>query len=471
MKTIFFLLPTGITVRNFLFTGVLERLYARHDVRVIAFTRLPQVFERYPVKSERLLIDRFPPRRVYTLNNLLHAVLRRRFYRTHETVSTKILSRGPLSPKLHEYFLEMLLSQPLPRSTTIYHRLCAFEAHLNGVSPQVQQFFSRFKPALIVSTHPTAMDEYEFLRHARKTGVPSVGMVKSWDNLTTKGYMPVPPDYYLVWNEIMKEEITLLHRVPEDRVWITGIPQFDLYAETTNAPSREVFLARHHLDPARQTILYATSAPWINSEDPEILRRLIGILHQDRTTSVQILARLHQSDSLDRYRGIAHPHLAFQVPGAQMGSNPDHRLMDPHFITELRDTLLHSDVVINTCSTTSLDAVAMDKPVVNIAFDVEHKGYYKSCQRYYDFDHFQPILKSGATSVAAHYEEFVSMILRYLDNPSLESRERARLRETMCYKVDGQSGQRVAERLLQQLDRLSGTSAGSLPTALSKRMG
>ena len=210
-----------------------------------------------------------------------------------------------------------------------------------------------------------------------------------------------------------------------------------------------------NLDPNKKTILYATSPEWINREDPEILQRLVRTFNQDRESSIQTLARLHPLDSLERYRGIVLPNLAFQVPGAEMGNAGDERMMDPRFITEFRDTLFHSDIVINTCSTTSVDAVAMDKPVVNIAFDLEQRGYYKSCRRYYDFDHFQPILKSGATSTADSFEKFVSMIRRYLENPELESLERSQLRETICYKVDGLSGQRVASNIHRILDDTS----------------
>lgn len=454
MKTILFLLPTGITVRNFLFTGVLDQLLVRHDVRVIVFTREPEVFEQHPVKSERLLVERFPDRRLDLFGKLLHAVLRRRFYRTHETAASKILLRGPLSGQFREFLLETLLSQPLSRSKAMYQWLCTLEKHRMGVSLQVRQLFSRYTPCLVVSTHPTTMAEYEFLKYARKTGVISLGIVKSWDILTTKGYFPVPPDYHLVWNQIMKEEITRLHQVPEDRVWITGIPQFDLYADTASAPARKESFAKLNLNPASKTVLYATSPPPINREDPEILRRLAVTFGGGREASVQILVRLHPLDSLKRYREIAHPNLVFHVPGAQLGNSGDHRVVDPNFIADLRDALLHSDVVVNTCSTMSLDAVAMDRPVVNIAFDLEPKGYYRSSRRYYDFDHFRPIVESGATRIAASFEEFVSMIRRYLDNPKLDLLERARLRETMCYKVDGQSARRVAQCILRGLEGL-----------------
>jgi CDP-glycerol glycerophosphotransferase (TagB/SpsB family) len=305
------------------------------------------------------------------------------------------------------------------------------------------------------------MRDYEFLKYARAVGVTSVGIVKSWDVLTMKGYIPVPLDYYLVWNQIMKQEITRLHHVPQDRLGVTGIPQFDIYAKRSGAQPRDDFLNKLGLDPAKKTILFATSAPAINPDDPEILRQL-AIALEERGALAQILARVHHQDSLERYHGITHSNLAFQVPGsigrvlnasdAHLVSSGDKRLFEPNFLEELRDTLLHSDVVLNTASTMSLDAIAMDKPVVNIAFDLEPKGYYKSCRRYYDFDHYQPIVESGATRIAKSFDEFVSLIMRYLDNPGLESLERSRLRNTMCYKLDGRSVQRVADSLFCILD-------------------
>ena len=468
MKSIFFLLPTGITVRNFLFTGVLDKLLARQDLCVVAITGLPEVFERCPVNSERLTFERLPCRRSCTFANLLHAVLRRRFYRLNETASLKIFLKGPLSGQYRQVLLETILSQPLSQSRTIYRWLRVLEGHLNSVSTPVRELFERFRPTMVVSTHPTAMYEYELLKYARMMGIASVGLIKSWDNLTTKGYIAVPPDYYLVWNEIIKDEVRSLYNVPNDHVGITGIAQFDLYADTASAPSREEFCAAMKLDPAKKTILYATSAPWINREDPEIVRRLAVALAECRGGTLQILVRLHPLDTLERYWGVVHPSLVFHVPGAKIGKGADQRLLDPAFIAEMRDTFLYADVVINTCSTMTLDAIAMDRPVVNIAFDLEPKGYYKSSRRYYDLDHFQPIIKLGATRIASSFEELVSMNLRYLDNRELESLERRRLRETMCYRLDGQSGQRVANYLLHWLDRLPCATNGSHTAAVQR---
>ena len=63
------------------------------------------------------------------------------------------------------------------------------------------------------------------------------------------------------------------------------------------------------------------------------------------------------------------------------------------------------DVTINTASTMSLDASAMDKPIINIAFDWEEQSQYQSVARYYEFLHYKPILESKGTSLVSSSEE------------------------------------------------------------------
>jgi hypothetical protein len=43
--------------------------------------------------------------------------------------------------------------------------------------------------------------EADYLHAGRALGIPTIGYVNSWDNLTSKGTVHVLPDVYIVWNE------------------------------------------------------------------------------------------------------------------------------------------------------------------------------------------------------------------------------------------------------------------------------
>ena len=67
--------------------------------------------------------------------------------------------------------------------------------------------------------------------------------------------------------------------------------------------------------------------------------------------------------------------------------------------------------------------------------------------------HYKPFVRSQATKLAGSFEELVTLTRRYLENPDLEREQRSNLAETMCYKVDGKSAERISSYLLDVLDR------------------
>ena len=83
--------------------------------------------------------------------------------------------------------------------------------------------FSKYKPDLVFSTHLVAKDEYDYLMVANKKNIPTVGMVKSFDNLTGKGFLPYETDFVILWNNIMKEEIWRVAKVKNHGKLYEGI--------------------------------------------------------------------------------------------------------------------------------------------------------------------------------------------------------------------------------------------------------
>ena len=69
--------------------------------------------------------------------------------------------------------------------------------------------------------------EVEYVKAARSLGIPTVVVVLSWDNLTSKGTFHVLPDLTLVWNSALAEEAASLHDVPKEKLVVTGAPVFD----------------------------------------------------------------------------------------------------------------------------------------------------------------------------------------------------------------------------------------------------
>jgi len=445
----------GLSVRNILFTGVLDRLVSRGDVKVIAFTPVADIAERYPHTSDHLIFEPLPTRQRHGFTGLLNHIINLRFKRINDDpalTSVRMKRQFLRTLSFKQYLFVTLLTQPFPRSKTIYRWLSAWHNSRMVISKIIPELFDRYQPDLVFATDPVVMREFDFLKYAQRTGIPTVGMIHSWDDLTTEGHIVVPLNHYLVWNQVMKAELIKLHGVSQEQISITGIPQFDLYAEPVSACGKEKFLIEQGLDPKKQTVLYATSVRGDTPEEPEILARLVSALNRECPEGIQLLVRVHPRAEVERYQAIKEPNVRFQIPGAQAVNVAGGRLMGDADLRLLRDTLVHSDVVVNTASTISIDAIALDKPVVNIVFDLHEKDYIQSVRRYMDMVHFKPVISSQGTKLARSFDDLVRLIRRYLDDPKLERAQRADLAQTMTYQVDGKSAERIALFLLEALD-------------------
>ncbi|NQW22633.1 MAG: CDP-glycerol glycerophosphotransferase family protein [SAR202 cluster bacterium] len=455
MKTIFVTLPVGLSVRNILFTGVLEKLTASGHVRVVAFTPIPDMAERYQGLNDNLVFEPLPAVPRYTPSRIINRMLSLRFQQINSDpalTSNKVKRKSLRATNPKQYLLDTVLSQPLPKSKILQRLLTAFHNRSANIPLTYQSLFDRYKPSLVFATNPHGMREYYFLKYAKLNGITTVGMIHSWDALTTEGCLVAPLDSYFVWNQVMKSELISIYGAHAAQIRLTGIPQFDVYAEPIPDERREEFFHQHGLDPAKLTVLFATSPGGLTPEEPEILAGLVDALNREYAGNVQVLVRIHQQDDVQRYASIKDSNVVFQIPGIQRQNLDDSRLMDQTDIRLLRDALAYSDLVINTASTITIDAVALDRPVINIAFDLHERNYHESVRRYFDWVHVQLIVKSGATRLAGSFDELVNLTSRYLAGPALEREERARFAESMCYKMDGKSADRISSFLLAALN-------------------
>lgn len=98
-----------------------------------------------------------------------------------------------------------------------------------------------------------------YARAAAAAGTATGICIASWDNLSSKQLLRVVPDVITVWNETQEEEAVTIHRVPPDRVVVTGAQCFDHWFNWPPRP-REEFLTRVGLDPAKPYVLYVAGS-------------------------------------------------------------------------------------------------------------------------------------------------------------------------------------------------------------------
>ena len=78
---------------------------------------------------------------------------------------------------------------------------------------EIQAQMDRLKPDAALSITPFLANEEMAMRVCSHRGLPLCTSILSFDNITTRGWMAVPFDRYLVWNRYNAEE--LLRAYPE----------------------------------------------------------------------------------------------------------------------------------------------------------------------------------------------------------------------------------------------------------------
>jgi len=162
---------------------------------------------------------------------------------------------------------------------------------------QAEAFVRLHEPDLVVVTPliEPGSPQSTYVRAAHAIGIPTALCVYSWDNLTNKGLIHDRLDTITVWNEAMKAEAMSLHRVPDERVVVTGSAPHDHWFEWRPRDTREAFCARVGLDPVRPYLLYVCSSKFIAPDERAFVVKWIGAIRaaSPALRQVGVLIRPH----------------------------------------------------------------------------------------------------------------------------------------------------------------------------------
>jgi hypothetical protein len=319
-------------------------------------------------------------------------------------------------------------------------------------SPEAASRLRAERPAAVVCTNPFWYTEPAVVAAAKKVGIPTLALIPSWDNLSTKSRMVFKYDGYLVWSEQARRELHSFY--PSSReapVYVVGAPQFDVFYQERFYRSREEFCAAHGLKSDRPIIVYALGSPNFLREHHGAVRMAARVA-AGHLGDVQMIVRphpIHDNAELGELFGRFAPRVALQRTGLA-GAHVTARFQDERQITDWVNTFRHADVVINLSSTVTIDAALLDRPVINLDYDPEPGQPQQELIREINhlWTHFKPVAESGGVWLVDNDEELITAVRTYLRHPELHREKRRWIAEYVCGYTDGRSGERVANAII-----------------------
>ena len=412
MKTIFVSVQTGMVVRDLLRCGPLERVLAHPASRVVLLT---------PGVRDPAFVEEF----------------------AHERVT--IVPQQPYSPStmVWRLMVRRWRHARTPRMAELMHRL---EERLIRVPDAYSQLFDQYRPSLVVSGDPLRPGDANLIAAARRRNVPSLGSVRSWDNL--QKHLRTRADQLTVWNGLNAREAFEIDQYRPRHVTQVGAPQLDVYFSNT---SQELSKADLGLDPHKKTLLLATSSFTYDSDQTYLVDMLVAAVRSGAIRQpLQIVLRLHPDDRVGRYLKYRYtPEIILDIPERYLSTLG--WTMTTADLERMAALVRHADVMVNFATTVTLEAAIADTPTLLVAFSpIDPEEMRRYVVGLHFKMHYKALVERDLVPVAWSRDQLVDWVNRYLEDPSLYRSERTSIVREWVQFTDGRSGERLGDAILTQ---------------------
>lgn len=460
MKKLGVVITDGVGFRNFILSDFLEESKKTFK-EVVVFSCLPKsVYESYHLNCEIIELDvfqeKFPTwffRKAKEVTHLqLHA--QGNFGIQDNLRITKSKANNPqgLATRFLHRFSKVIHSEKWIQR---YNSWQQFTFKKNEITLNYLNLLQHHAVDMLFFTHQRPPYIAPLIFAAEKLKIKTAAFIFSWDNLASKGRMAGNFDYYLVWSDLMKEELLHFYQsIQPSQIEVVGTPQFEPYVLDRYGMSKDNFVNRFNLDSNLQTVFFSCGDISTSKNDPLYIETIAKAIQEGKfVKNINFLVRTSPAEEPTRFSELSqkYPFIQWNYPDwKQARSNHQEswsqRIPSKEDVTDLKSVLQHTDISVNMLSTMSLDNMLFDKPVINTVFGNEQNGLYDD-QRFLNYAHIEKVVESGAVAIVKNETELISAINQCLVDPTYKLKEQKELLALQIGKPLEHTSKRIAETL------------------------
>ena len=459
-KTLGVVITDGVGFRNFILSDFITEAEKQFD-KVYIFSCLPkEVYRDFHFNSEVIELDvfqeKFPTWFFRKAKEVTHLQLHARGNfgikdNLNATYSKANNPRGIATRFLHKWSKRIHSEQWILR----YNRWQQKTFKRDAITLQYKQLLKEKGIDMLFFTHQRPPYIAPLIYAAEQLHIKTTAFIFSWDNLASKGRMAGNFDYFMVWSQLMKDELLQFYTsVKENQIAIVGTPQFEPYVLNRYGMTRQEFLARFDLKEGQKTILFSCGDVSTSPNDPVYIDAIAkGIVTGKIAEPVNFIVRTSPAEEPKRFKAIAqkYPFIRWNYPDwtlARSGhqENWSQRIPSVQDISDLKSVLQYSDVSVNMLSTMSLDTMLFDKPVINTVFGDGENGL-KNDQRFLNYAHIRKVVESNAVTIAKNEEELIAGLNQCLATPLSKIEPQKKLIALQIGKPLENTSERIATTL------------------------
>lgn len=458
MKTILIPIYNGFVARNFFYTDVYRELADAPETRlVIVVPSSKYDYYRREFPEKNVLFESLDgiaePRFGEILSSFAFNLLRTRTVWFRQKDRYMKFGNYPnfLLKRAINFFLGPFI---FPR------RVLRWLDRFVASNSAIDALMEKYKTNLLLAPDAAFGIDKVFLRSAKRHGIRTIGMVRSWDNLTSKGTIQILPDILILHTERMKRQVIKYAGMPARNIVVTGPSEYD--AVFCSLPvSREEFMKKIGADPLSKLVLFAPFYDRFTGSAVIMINDLINAIEDGRLPkNTHILIR-YRPDTPDIPEGAikksAHVSISkpcshvFPIQTKIMLARKDWEFTKSD-VDLFHNSLRFCDVMINTFSTFTIDAIAYDKPTIGIRFDADSATPPLSSVTHVPdrHDHYRELEATKGVKLVYSMNELVNGVHDYFLHPEKDGEGRQRMRDEQIQFFDGMNGKRVAEAIKKE---------------------
>lgn len=386
------LLPEGVGVRNFIYTGFLQEKKAR------LWTPLNYLSSQYdlvplPDYHGGGMVDLYKNALIRSNLKLSYSKYGNKAYLDYIRKST----RSGLRHRIKEGLIDLFsFSSQVTGIEHLWHRYLS-AIRKTDYYRDCLEVLEREAPSVVFCTNQRMSSAAAPILAARDLGIPTATFIFSWDNMP-KGNLSVPAEHLFVWSDYMKDEAKRYYPwVDPDKVHITGTPQFIPYTDETILWEREEFCRRYGLDSQAKLICFSGDDVTTSPYDPMYLEdtaKAVARLNARGEERYQILFRRCPVDVSNRYDRVLDRYRELIVPVDPLWEKPEgvsewNGMMPTEAdMILLANTVYHCETALNVGSTIAHDFACMGKTSCYIKYNVpDHREW--DIEKIYRYVHFE----------------------------------------------------------------------------------
>ena len=426
---ILIILPRGETIRNFIYTDIIKELRKNNHVTLYAVKPNEAIWNLLQQNCDQLLelqTEQFSYKYkfLFEIFDLAH----NRFMWS-EAAKVRWEMRDVEANTFRKRIIRSLkkgIAKALAHQKALLF-LEKIDAWLASKESQIINHCTYLKNEdfkLIFNTsHSHARIAFPLIYAANRLKIKTATFLYSWDNLTSQGRVVPRYNYYFAWNSKIKADFHSIYpHIKNEQVIVTGTPQFINHFNKEKCLNKTDLYAKLGLQSNENYFLYSSGMSHHMPYEPYVVERIADIIKKI-DPNLKLIVRTYAKDKADVFDELKNKRSDIIIPNVDWEKNFQTPLeSDQEFFIALMKNCIAG---INVASTISLELCMLDKPAINVGYNPPGKDIYPyNYTRFYTFDHYKPIVESGAVQVAKDEVEMEAMLRDSIINPALLKLER-----------------------------------------------